>query len=222
MTRFPTNEPRPDITVESLLFHARDRERKRIARELHESAGQLLAVLRLNLARAKRTLSPDLKSLLDEADDTIDQLSKEVRTFPFLGHPPELKDHRLRDALELLVDGHEARTGIDLERTLILSERLAPPIEACIYRIVQETLLNVHRQTGASKVTVCVFAADRSVHVRINDNGDNGGSGAIGHGDHGVGLASMTERAEELGGTLAICRGTSGTTLLASLPLDQR
>lgn len=218
MDLFPPRGLLPEQSLEELLFHARDEERKRIARDLHDSTGQLLTALRLNLARLKEHPSAETNAIVKDCNETLDQLFKEVRTFTFLGHPPALQEQHLIEALGQLISGYQDRTGISVQQKLLVDERLPAPVEACIYRIVQEALINVYRHASATEVGVGLVRAGRKIRLRVSDNGPNE---TLDEWNVGVGLSSMTERAEELGGTFTIHRSSEGTMLLASIPLDQ-
>jgi PAS domain S-box-containing protein len=213
------------------LMHAQDDERRRIAQMLHETTAQDLAALKMHLARLNRTvssLSDTDRSALAESISLAEQSITEIRTLSYLLHPPFLDEAGLLSALRWYAAGFAARSGITVDLDLPESlDRLPLDTETALFRIVQESLINIHRHSGSE--TACIrlrHDAERLV-LEIEDRGrgmpnavlkhiPTGGSGV------GVGIASMSERVEELGGRLEVASsedGPTGTTVRVCLPL---
>jgi PAS domain S-box-containing protein len=209
------------------LLHLQDEERRRIARELHDTTAQNLAAIRLLLTRVARGdgRDPALRESLDEALALTDTSIHEVRTLSYLLHPPMIEEAGLLPALRWYVQGFEERSGIratlDLPAEL---ERLPAELETALFRIVQESLTNIQRHSGSNVATIrlemcgdalCLTIADegRGVPLHLRD------APAI-LGATGVGIAGMRERARELGGSLQIESKETGTTVRVTLPLS--
>jgi len=141
---------------------AQDEERRRIARELHDSAGQNLALLGMSLARiegdAKRNPAEISKGIKD-AQDLIQDLTQEIRTTSYLLHPPMLDENGLASALRWYTEGLAERSGLSIELNIPENlERFAPEVELAIFRLVQECLTNIHRHSG-SKTAVIPYSS---------------------------------------------------------------
>jgi len=207
------------------LMQLQDEERRRIARELHDSVGQMLVALSMNLT----TVGSDIERLSQTARAVSDsaalvaEMNKEVRTISYLLHPPLLDEAGLPSALRWYVDGFSQRSKIEV--TLDIPEdfgRLPQDLEIAIFRTVQESLTNIHRHSGSPTALVGLDRTDSVVHLTIEDNG----SGipvekrdlVAAAGVPGVGISGMRERLRQLGGTLEIKSNTSGTRVEASLP----
>jgi len=200
-------------------------ERRRIARELHDSLGQYLTCLKINLDLLSQTENEEKKVvLLSECVEVADQCLKETRTISHLLHPPLLDEAGLEFAIRWYVDGFGQRSGIksnlDVPSDL---QRFQRDIETALFRVVQEALTNVHRHSGASSVDIRVYVDEAQVRLEIKDNGKGipeerllaveAGS------SNGVGLAGMSERVRELGGNLKIESTKTGTSLRISIPI---
>jgi two-component system, NarL family, sensor kinase len=205
------------------LLNAQDEERRRIARELHDSTGQSLVALTMSLSRlyhSSAELDTQDRHLLLESVKVAEQCAKELRTLSYLLHPPLLDEMGLRSAIELYVSGFSARSGIKV--ILHLPAELEPfPREAelALYRVVQESLANVYRHSGCSAVTVSLRVLERSIELTIRDRGRGlpiarqRARKVI-----GMGIGDMQERLEQLGGRLQI-KSEKGTVVKAYLPL---
>lgn len=207
------------------LLQVQDEERRRIARELHDSAGQTLAALSMNLMPLEvgDGLSPRAAKAIKESMELVTGLSRELRTISHLLHPPMLDEVGLASALRLFLEGFGERSRIDV--TLEIPNnfpRLPGDMETAIFRIVQEALTNVHRHSGSPDAKVCVTRDETQVLVEVADRGKGippekqkaMESGA----KLGVGMRGMAERVRQLGGTLNITSDSQGTVVVVRLP----
>jgi PAS domain S-box-containing protein len=215
-------------TLSGRLMRAQDDERRRIARELHETTAQDLAGLKMLLARLNRTsgqLSDADRAILDESVQLADRTMSEIRTLAYLLHPPFLDEVGLLSALRWYAQGFAERSGIEV--TLDLPEvlqRLHQDVETMLFRVVQEALINIHRHAGSPDARIRLRVVDGRLSLEIEDHGKGmtpefvgrlrTGTGAI-----GVGLAGMRERLEQLGGAFDIDSGDHGTTVRATVPI---
>ena len=208
------------------LLRVQDEERRRIARELHDSLGQYLTAAKINLDVLARTSQQDSKSLR-EAEQLIERAISDTRTLSHLLHPPLLDEAGFLSAARWYVEGFGKRSRI--KTTLKAPEnlgRLAPEIETALFRVLQEALTNVHRHSGSPAVEVTLAVADHAVTLTVRDHGKGIAKTTLERfrksGTHvGVGLAGMRERVKELGGTFDIQSGPNGTTLCAVIPFTQ-
>jgi len=208
----------------SRLQQSQDDERRRIARELHDSVGQLLAAISMNVSRVKteaHKLSPPVAKLVDGNLSMIAEISDEIRTISHLLHPPLLDEVGLASALRWYVDGFSERSKI--ETTLEVPKnlnRLPPDMEIAIFRAVQECLTNVHRHSGSASCRVQVTQEGDQIRVEIKDSGRGISKAKISNLTSwgGVGFRGMRERLRKLGGSLQIESNEKGTTVRASLP----
>lgn len=209
------------------LLDLQDEERRRIARELHDSTGQSLAALVIHLSAINERIAsrdPDSAEILKEAIQLAQQASDETRTLSYLLYPPTLDFSGLNSALQWFVDGLSQRSKlkIDLE-TALGPERLSQNLETALFRIIQEGLTNVYRHSGSATARVRVRLDSGMVKFEITDNGKgispdiletlNGSGGQL-----GVGVRGMRERIRQLGGWLRIKSGDTGTTIVGVLP----
>ena len=210
-------------TLSGRLLQAQDEERRRIARELHDSAGQLVAALNMNLvpvqAEASKLGEPFAKSV-EESLELVEQLSQELRTISHLLHPPMLDEAGLEFALQWLVEGFGQRSKIQVtfEAAPELG-RLSREVETTIFRIVQEALTNIHRHSGSRTATVRLNRDAEHVCVEIEDQGKGLPQGAA-RKRPGVGIQGMRERVRQLGGSLDLASEPGmGTIVRATLPI---
>ncbi|PYV83525.1 MAG: hypothetical protein DMG93_08335 [Acidobacteria bacterium] len=210
--------------LSSRLMHVQDEERRRIARELHDSLGQYLAAAKINL----EVLSAGKNNgngHLHEAQHLIDRAISDIRTLSHLLHPPLLEEAGFGSAARWFVEGFGRRSGIAARlRMPAKLDRLPSELETTLFRILQEALTNVHRHSGSRDVEVRLTVYRSVVTLAIDDNGKGiprdvlerfGKSGV----NLGVGLAGMRERVKELGGRLEIESDKSGTRLRAIIPI---
>lgn len=202
-----------------------DEERRRIARDLHDSVGQLLAALSMNIARVtgeSHKLSPDVAKLVTENASLVNQITNEIRTTSHLLHPPLLDEVGLPSALRWYTDGFAQRSNI--QTTLDIPQqfqRLSPEMEIAIFRMVQECLTNIHRHSGSPSCSIKIVRDADRLRVEVKDSGRGIPKSKqltlVSSG--GVGLRGMQERIRQLGGTLEIKSSPNGTVIAATLPV---
>jgi len=202
-----------------------EEERRRIARDLHDSVGQLLAAISMNYSAVQsesEKLSTRAAQCLQESAGMVEEVSKQIRTISYLLHPPLLDEAGLEPALRCFVDGFAKRS--DIAVTLQISPnlgRLPQEAEICIFRVVQECLTNVHRHSGSRTAAVRVTREKTYVRVEIEDAGKGipVPTSRLGSSmQAGVGVLGMRERLRNLGGTLDIRSNHEGTVVAAVLP----
>jgi signal transduction histidine kinase len=209
------------------LIRARDEERRHVARELHESAGQSLAALKMTLGRLTDLLPEDNElthELLQSSIELAESAIREVRTVSYLMHPPMLDEAGLGPALRWYAKGFAERSGIEVE--IEIPEdfgRASQEIETTVFRIVQEALTNVHRYSGSRTAKIRLRRKDGQISAEVRDEGCGlamPGLAGIWHGPPGVGIAGMRERVKQLNGVFELesAPGT-GTTVRATLPV---
>jgi PAS domain S-box-containing protein len=211
--------------LNSRLLQAQDEERRRLARDLHDSAGQILVALKMNLFSLEQDLQkkdPALDKVVVTSVELVDDLSKQLRTMSHLLHPPLLDEAGLASALKWYVEGFAERSDIrvDLELDTKLP-RLSQEMETAIFRIVQESLTNIHRHSGSASATIRLRHDSGKTRVEIEDCGrgidqfDAKRSLPI---KVGVGVQGMQERVRQLGGQFDLKSGPRGTTVAIVLP----
>jgi PAS domain S-box-containing protein len=208
------------------LLVTQDEERRHMARELHDHAGQTLALLGMNLSALKKLIADqDAKAtrLATESHELSEDLSREIRTLSYLLHPPLLDEIGLRSALRWYVDGFSERSkiNVDLEWPEDLG-RLPRDLELVVFRVVQESLTNVHRHSGSPSARISLSCSDGVLHFEIADHGR--GISAEKHQamtgpKAGVGVRGMEERVRQFGGTLHISSTSEGTKVSVLLPV---
>jgi PAS domain S-box-containing protein len=208
------------------LVQAQEEERRRLALELHDGAGQWLAALKWKMDALQEDIAPHSPELSKRASDCLtllDELSKEVRTVSHLLHPPLLDEAGLFSALGGYVEGLEERSGLVVklefgpDRT-----RLPREVEMAVFRIVQEALTNIHRHAQAKTANVRINQNSEMIRVEIQDGGRGIPSFTSLNDPNvkmGVGLRGMYERVKQLGGNFELRSGTGGTTVTAVLPI---
>ena len=211
------------------LLQLQDEERRRVARELHDGAGQLLAALGMSLsavAAERAQLTPDGARRLVEAGSLTDQAISEIRTLSHLLHPPLLDEVGLKSALDEYVHGFgqrsNIRVGLNLPSDL---ERLPRDVELSLFRIVQECLTNIHRHSGSPSACVQLSRTREKVRLEVSDEG-RGISSEIQERffagkSSGVGLRGMRERVCQLGGEIQIRTSGNGTSVVVVLPIRE-
>jgi two-component system NarL family sensor kinase len=200
-----------------------DEERRRLARELHDSVGQILGALGMNIS-VVQSQSHKLDVLgqraVSENAQLVQQASREIRTISHLLHPPLLEIAGLASAIRWYVDGFSERSMVKVDLELPDDfERLPNDADLTIFRIVQECLTNIHRHSGSSTAAIRIYKEDSNLFVEILDRGkgipkekqqelnDSGRSG--------VGFSGMRERLRQLGGRLEIQSDENGTVVRA-------
>jgi len=209
------------------LLKTQDDERRHIARELHDSAGQLIAALGMNLAEIKRLANgnPLLAETLEDTQNLVQQLNKEIRTTTYLLHPPLLDENGLPQAIQWYMRGLMERSGLRIE--LDIAEdfgRLPADLELAVFRIVQESLTNIHRHSRSKTATIRLSRGLDNVLLEIQDQG-TGISGeklaAIKAQRTGVGITGMRERVRHLKGEMDIQSSSTGATIMVTFPLPR-
>lgn len=203
-------------------------ERRRIARELHDSLGQYLTSLKINLELLPRAADEEKKSaLMGECLQITDQCLKETRTISHLLHPPLLDEVGFDSAARWYVDGFAQRSGIKVNFDVPAEiGRFPRTVETVLFRVVQEALTNVHKHSGASTVDIRGDVDAEQVWLEIRDNGKGipeerrrALESSLGQ---GVGLAGMRERVRELGGNFKIESAQVGTVLTVTIPIVEQ
>ena len=210
------------------LLQLQDEERRRIARELHDSTAQTLGAVAINMDKAQHMAQgcadPQLGIVLRESAAFVDQAVLEIRTLSYLLHPPMLDDLGLEYVLAWYARGFSSRSGIDV-RVNVEPElgRLPRDVELTVFRIVQEALTNVHRHSGSRTASVALCRDGDTVVLEIADQGrgipapvltPTRGTTA----ELGVGITGMRERVRQLSGQIAISSDAAGTTIRTILP----
>ncbi len=201
---------------------AREEEAKRIARELHDEAGQLLACVHMALEELALDLQPPDRSAFDKIRALLYQIEEQLRRIAHEVRPTILDDLGLVPALEFLAQGVAARTGLTVRVTGSTSGRLPPVVETTLYRIVQEALTNAARHAKATGVTVHLAHEGELILCAVQDDGVGFDAASVlaRNGGHGLGLIGMRDRREPLTGTLRIVSSPGrGTRILITVPL---
>jgi PAS domain S-box-containing protein len=207
------------------LLRAQDDERRRVARELHDSIGQELAALDLNLGWIKQSvgsLDSRTDGVLCESFEIVKRCAQEIRDFSYLLHPPLLDEYGLASALRWYAEGFARRTGMHLNLDVPEDLPRHPrDVETALFRVAQECLTNVHRHSGSPTATLRIFEEAGCLMLEVADQGQ-GVRVPVPSGTAlrpGTGVAGMRERMRELGGNLEIESGSHGTAVRASLPM---
>lgn len=226
-----TEHKRAEQTLQELsarLMRLQEEERRRIARELHDSTGQNLAALKLNLSRLDRApLAPELKDVVTDSLMLADRMLTEIRTLSHLLHPPLLDELGLASAIRTYVDGFSERSGIavylDLPENL---GRYGPDLETAIFRIIQEGLTNIYRHSGGTQCWITMRLLGGKLHLELSDDGTGLRIETLEDWERrapafGVGLSGMRERARQLGGYLDIESTGTGCIVRSAFPLNR-
>jgi len=211
------------------LLKLQDEERRRIARDLHDTTGQKIAVLSMSLDRLAKlvdTRKVDVKDALTESRDVVGKIGEEIRTLSYLLHPPLLDECGLASAVLWYAEGFKKRSGIHL--SVSIDEelvRLTTDAETALFRVLQESLTNVHRYSGSPSAEIRIFQSPSKVHLEIVDHGKGVKGGTerstfAGAPTLGVGIPGMRERIRQLGGQLEVEFSNEGTRVYATLPRE--
>jgi signal transduction histidine kinase len=205
------------------LMQVQDDERRKIARELHDSVGQYLVALKMNLAHLKELLPKSGAPVLADSEQMIEQCLVETRTISHLLHPPLLDESGLPSAARWYVEGFSKRSG--LEVTLEIKNeagRLPQDVETALFRVLQECLTNVHRHSGSKKVDISIRLGAVDATVSIRDYGCGFSEQQIQDVhqglSRGVGLAGLRERVVAFGGFLEVVSTERGAMIIVTLP----
>jgi two-component system NarL family sensor kinase len=208
------------------LLKVQDEERRRVARDLHDSTGQTLTALKISVALLRQKLEDDeqIREELSEIALLADQALQEIRTTSYLLHPPLLDEAGFTSAAQWYVEGFAQRSGVKVRMDFAPEvERLPETIETALFRVLQESLTNVHRHSGTSEVDVRFWREAQVAILEVRDYGRGIPRELLNRSslvrDSGVGLAGMRERMNDLKGDLEIASADPGTRLRAIVPL---
>jgi PAS domain S-box-containing protein len=206
------------------LLRTQDEERRRIGREIHDSVGQYLSVLKMKLDAQTRQ-----NEELGQCSALVDECVKEVRTISYLLYPPMLEEMGLAEAIPWYLEGFSKRSKI--KTTFSVAKefgRLPRDAELVLFRVLQESLTNVQRHSGSKSANIQLLRKGDSVTLEVSDAGKGVPTAVLEQssrdwmGSLGVGLRGMSERVRQLGGTLQISSGHNGTTVRATLPSNSQ
>lgn len=215
-----------DLT--SHLLQMQDEERKRIGRDLHDSLGQCVTALKINLDSLALSLGPELSDRVMQSVHLAEECVKEIRTISYLLYPPMLEEMGLKSAISWYLEGFTMRSGIRV--TLEVADdfgRLSRDTELALFRVLQEGLTNVHRHSGSPTAHVQLSIKNEMAILEIADEGKGipatvqGESGVSRQEVIGVGLRGMRERLTQLGGQLEISSNEHGATVSAMVPVKE-
>ena len=210
------------------VLRIQDEERRRVARDLHDSVGQTLTALKINLSMMEKAgeRSPQRADFFTQVNGLADEAVREIRTMSYLLHPPLLDESGFAAAAAWYVDGLNKRSPIEVNLQMPEGIRLPGSVEIVFFRVLQESLTNIIKHAESDAVDVLLQLDQNLISLSVRDYGKgisaerlikmNGGGS-----DVGVGIAGMRERLRELGGTLEIKSDSAGTLLTASMPLPK-
>jgi PAS domain S-box-containing protein len=209
------------------ILTLQDEERRRIAKELHDSLGQYLAALKMNLDGFPSLTPEQSAAVASESSQIVEKCLTETRTISHLLHPPLLDEAGFDTAARWYVEGFAQRSGITVNLDLPKEPmRLHPDMELALFRALQECLTNIHKHAGGSLVDIRMTQDAKHVSLEIADNGKGiprdrlhcllGGAARV-----GVGIAGLQERFRELGGSLEIRSNGKGTAVMVTIPASQ-
>jgi two-component system, NarL family, sensor kinase len=213
-------------SLSARLLRVQDEERRHLARELHDSTGQTLTALKIQLAKLEehlRTGEPASESIA-QVNALADQALQEIRTTSYLLYPPLLEETGFSSAARWYVEGFSKRSNMQVRLRLASIGRLPRPVEITLFRILQETLTNIYRHSASRASDIRLKRGAKVVTLEVQDYGHGIPAGLLnqfkraGTGG-GVGLAGMRERIEDLGGQLEVKSGRAGTVVRATVPV---
>jgi two-component system NarL family sensor kinase len=212
------------------LLQLQDEERRRIARDLHDVTGQKIALLSMSLDRLGRLVgssSDEVQETFEETRDVVRKVGEEIRTLSYLLHPPLLDESGLGSAVRWYAEGFQKRSGIHLTVNIAPAlGRLSTEVETALFRVVQESLTNVHRYSGSPDAEIKIYTNGGELCLEIVDHGKGIEAGSVrasidGIASLGVGIPGMRERLRQLGGQLEVDFARNGTRVVANVPLKQ-
>ena len=229
LERIQRENVRSSRALSARILELQDSERRRIARELHDSVGQYLVGLKINLEQLLSTranLSAAHEKLLSETVDLTERSMMEVRTISHLLHPPLLDEVGLESATRWYADGFAKRCALKVSLHLDhISNRLPREVELALFRVLQESLTNVHRHASAKSIEVILTCSTGHIVLSVIDDGTGISSEVLTRFRYGrasgVGLAGMRERLAELDGTLEVEQRSRGTAVRATVPIAE-
>jgi signal transduction histidine kinase len=207
------------------VLRIQDEERRRVARDLHDTVGQTLTALKITLSSLENAVVryPQTADLFIDLNGLADQALREIRTTSYLLHPPLLDESGFAAAAAWYVDGFNKRSPIQVRLQLPEGVRLPGSVEIVLFRVLQESLTNITKHAGSATVDVLLQVEENIISLSVRDYGKGisgerlakmNGSGS----DVGVGIAGMRERLKELGGRLEIESDSTGTLVRAFVP----
>lgn len=208
------------------LLRIQDEERRHVARELHDSAGQLLAVLGMNLSSIVDEVKAKVPAIAKSTEQTaelVQQLTREIRTMSYLLHPPLLDENGLVAALSWYIDGLKERSGLAI--TLDIPSgfgRLPSDMELVVFRFIQECLTNIHRHSGSKVAEIAIRREAQKMFVEVRDQGKGIPQhklAEIRSEGSGVGIRGMRERLRQFNGEIIIESTAVGTAVRAVIPI---
>ncbi len=205
------------------LLSLQDEERRRLARELPDSTGQMLAAMKMVLDEMRiEAKEPKFAALVNQSIELNDEMSRQLRTMSYLLHPPLLDEVGLPSALRWYTEGFAERSAIKVDLQVSDGfDRLPQEMEIAIFRVVQECLTNIHRHSGSPTASVRLNRTNDAVDVEISDTGQGIASDRV-RGDRivsGVGLMGIEERMRQFGGSVRVTSSENGTLVNAGIPL---
>jgi len=224
-----TNEVLSNLSAR--VLYLQDEERRRIARELHDSTVQALTALKINISSLRKLVASDRcdsSTLLQQSSDLAEHALNEVRTMSYLLHPPILEDFGLEAALSWYAKGFRERSGLQVQVEINPDlGRFSQDLELILFRIVQETLGNIHRHSGSPTARIVLSRTSTDVTLLVSDEGCGLPKNVVdpepGSMPHvGVGITGMRERVRQFGGKLEIASTSDGTTVRVVLPAVER
>jgi PAS domain S-box-containing protein len=227
--RKEADEARKNAEVSAQLLQLQDAEKRRIARELHDGVGQLLAAISMNISQVlkeKHRLTDAAAQCVVENRSLVEQATSEIRTVSYLLHPPMLDEMGLSSALPMYIEGFAKRSKVQVTFDAPSDlDRLPQECELTLFRVVQECLTNIHRHSGSSTATVTLSCTGEEVKLEVKDSGKgiaeettksiNAGVSA------GVGMRGMQERVKSMHGRLLVHSNSNGTSVLVTLPVSK-
>ena len=209
------------------LLRSQDAERRKIARDLHDSTGQVLVALAATLGQLRNVVpstNRKARRLISQSEALADQCIREIRTLAYLLHPPMLDESGLEDAIRDYVEGFVKRSGIRVKLEVSPDPgRLPREVELSLFRVVQESLTNIQRHSGSHQARIRIVSNAKRVTLEISDKGRKIPRGGLKSARGftsgvGVGIPSMYERVQQVGGRFEIDSGGVGTTIRVTVP----
>src|SRR5437868_11553271 len=208
------------------MLQIQEEERRHVARQLHDSAGQTLTALGMSLASVAQLAqqkAPQLVQDLAETQQFVQQLSQEIRTMSYLLHPPLLDESGLPVALRWYAQGLAERSGVDIGVSIPEDlGRFPRQMELMMFRLVQECLTNIHRHSGSETADITVWRDDEEVFLEVQDQGKGNQADrltSIQSQGAGVGIRGMRERIRRFMGRMDIGSDDSGTRITFRFPV---
>jgi signal transduction histidine kinase len=228
------NREQAEAAVRALsgqILRIQDEERRRIARELHDSLGQLLSSAKMSLDHLKSAppANPEeARDLIATACDLVEQSIAETRTLSYLLHPPLLDEFGFASAAKWYIEGFSARSKIEVKIDVDSGlARMPGAVELALFRLLQESLTNIHRHSGSATAEVHLLSSGNSVTLTVTDHGKGIPLRTLekfekAQGGLGVGLAGMRERVHQLGGKMKIASDPNATVVDVTIPLRDK